>query len=341
MLGFKIFPRFVCLVITALLFISGCETLKGSKPILPIRDYEKMIVGRFDADYVGTSNCLAACHEHDGLKYNFDMSTMGAQLKKESGLPLVDCESCHGPGSLAIEGLSRKLVEENAAQGKKTECNYKTLIDLKELAPPAQSLICLKCHTANATFNLHNWDASRHALSDVSCFDCHDVHHSPDLKVSPIDTGEMCFVCHQAVRVEFSLPSHHPLQEGRIFCSDCHNSHGSFSAMLLKKDSVKETCTQCHPDKSGPFVFEHAEITEDCMNCHSPHGSVSNNLLTTQEPFLCLQCHVGHTINTNAGGNPASTAEARRQVYSRCTDCHSRIHGTDLPSSSGGGGLIQ
>ncbi len=51
-----------------LAFISGCADLKGSKPILPIREYEKMIVGNLYADYVGTENCLAACHEHDRLQ---------------------------------------------------------------------------------------------------------------------------------------------------------------------------------------------------------------------------------------------------------------------------------
>ena len=68
-----------------------------------------MIVGSLYADYVGTQNCLAACHEHDQLRLYFDTSTMGAQLKKESGMPLVDCESCHGPGSLAIKDLTPEL----------------------------------------------------------------------------------------------------------------------------------------------------------------------------------------------------------------------------------------
>ena len=65
-----------------------------------------MIVGRLDADYIGTDNCLSACHEHDQRRRDFDLSTMGAQLSRESGLPLVNCESCHGPGSLAVEQLT-------------------------------------------------------------------------------------------------------------------------------------------------------------------------------------------------------------------------------------------
>ena len=327
------------LVLAAVVVIGGCTALKESRPILPIREYEKMIVGNLEADYVGTQNCLAACHEHDKLKLFFDASTMGVQLKRESGMPLVDCETCHGPGSLAIKGLTKELVEKNNSLGIKTACDHKTLIDLKNLPAPAQSLICIKCHTANATFNLHNWNAGVHALNEVSCFPCHDVHASPDLKVTPRASSQLCFSCHQAIQAQFALPNHHPLQEGRVVCVDCHNPHGGFAGQNLLHDSVKETCVRCHPDKRGPFLYEHADVGENCQNCHSPHGSVNNSLLNAREPFLCLQCHVGHRLNLNAGG--IITEERARALYTRCTNCHSQIHGSDLPSTSGEGRFTQ
>lgn len=329
----------IMLMLAGLLFTGGCNNLQGSRPIQPIREYEKMIVGNLYADYVGTQNCLATCHEHDRQKLYFDASTMGAQLKKGSGMPLVDCESCHGPGSMAIKDLTPELVRENAARGIKTACDYKTLIDLKNLPAPAQSLICLKCHTANATFNLHNWNAGAHSVNEVSCFDCHDVHAGPDLKVTPLVSGKLCFSCHQAARIEFSLSSHHPLKEGRVFCVDCHDPHGGFTGRNLQKDSIKETCVQCHPEKRGPYLYQHADVAENCMNCHTPHGSVNQNLLSVREPFLCLQCHEGHYIGTVGGENNA--AGRARAYYTRCTDCHSRIHGSDVPSSSGKGRFTQ
>ncbi|MGD1076582.1 MAG: cytochrome C, partial [Thermodesulfovibrionales bacterium] len=156
-------------IFIAVTIISGCETLRTSKPIIPVKEYEAMIVGRLDANYVGTHNCLSACHFHDKIRQDFDASTMGVQLSRTSGMPIVDCESCHGPGSLAIEGITPEKVEMDAKAGKQTACDYKTLINLKDLPAPAQSLICLKCHTANATFNLHNWNGSVHAFNDVSC----------------------------------------------------------------------------------------------------------------------------------------------------------------------------
>lgn len=326
--------RYILILLVFLTITSySCESLKSSKPIMPIREYERMIAGRLDADYVGTENCLSACHFHDDKKQNLDASTMGIQLYEKTGMPLVDCETCHGPGSLAIEGITREKVEKDAQEGKQTACNYETLISIKNLPAQAKSLICLKCHTATADFNLHNWNAGAHNISDVACSDCHDIHAGPDLRVEPNETTELCQKCHPETRVEFSLPSRHPVPEKRVFCTNCHESHGTINDNLLRRSTIKDTCSYCHSEKAGPFLFEHAENTEDCTSCHSPHGSVNNNLLTISEPFLCMQCHAGHRTST--------TSTTKQEFYTRCTDCHSQIHGTDIPGATGTGRFTQ
>jgi DmsE family decaheme c-type cytochrome len=326
--------KFLFIFVFSSLLLVGCESLKSSKPIGALKDYEKMLVGRLDADYIGTDNCLSACHFHDQKKNDLRASTMGFQLSSKSGMPLVDCESCHGPGSLAVAGITPEKVEMDEKAGKQTACNNETLIKLKDLPAQAKSLMCLKCHTANAEFKLHNWNAGIHNISDVSCSDCHNIHAGPDLTVRQRDMENMCEKCHQEVKAEFSLPSHHPIHEKKIFCTGCHEPHGSTNDYLLKGLTAKETCTQCHAEKEGPFIYEHAENMEDCGTCHSPHGSVNNYLLNVRVPFLCLQCHAGHRTSG------ASTAEnSKGAYYTRCTDCHSPIHGTDLPSASGKGML--
>jgi DmsE family decaheme c-type cytochrome len=327
MRAMKMTVIFFGLLIVAL---SGCETLKATKPIVQIDEYEKMIMGRVDANYIGNENCLYACHYHDKIERDFLASTMGTQVSK-AGLPIVNCESCHGPGSLAVEGITPEKVEQDAKEGKQTSCNYETFINIKKLPPDAQSLICLKCHSGFSSFNLHNWSAGARSENGVACLSCHDIHSGADLITSPKEINNMCEKCHEEVRAEFSLPSRHPVPENKIFCTDCHDPHGSVDANLLKEDTLKETCTACHGEKEGPYTFEHADIAEDCMSCHGPHGTVNDNLLTVREPFLCLQCHGGHS--------PA-TSESKGTFYTRCTDCHSQIHGTDTPSATGNGYFI-
>jgi len=312
-------------------FLWGCTALRKAPPIMPIEEYQKLLVGRIDANYVGTTNCLAACHVHDKKRDDFNASTMGAQLSAASGLPLVDCESCHGPGSLAIEGITPERVAEDAAAGIVTACNYETLLDLKKMPAAAKTMICNNCHTANATFNLHNWNAGTHAMNDVTCSNCHNIHAGPDLKVRPQDTAEMCLKCHQAQRAQFMMPNRHPVAEHKIFCTDCHDPHGTLADKQLRGDSVKDVCVRCHAEKEGPFSFEHAENMDECTRCHSPHGTVNENMLVVGLPFLCMQCHEGHRLSST------SDDEAFRQSYVRCTNCHSQLHGTDIPGAGGSG----
>ncbi|HYS44749.1 MAG TPA: DmsE family decaheme c-type cytochrome [Geobacteraceae bacterium] len=327
----RVFPL-VLIVSIAPLLIIACAEMKQSRAILPVREYERMIVGRLDAEYVGTDNCVAKCHKHEKITDDFKHSIHGEQIKPEDGLPLVNCESCHGPGSLALEKIGDD-VEGNDANNVK--CDTSTFLDIMKLPPQAQSLICLKCHSAVSTPNLTHWNASPHALNDVSCFDCHKLHQGPQQKVSRDQMSELCFGCHPEVKAENNLFSHHPLREKKMACVDCHNPHGSTQDKLLVGSTPKETCTRCHMEKQGPFAFEHGDVTENCMNCHTPHGSVNNNLLTAAMPFLCLQCHGGHTLNNTAGG--------KGLFLNRCTDCHSQVHGTDMPApaSTGNGTLRQ
>ncbi len=131
----------------------------------------------------------------------------------------------------------------------------------------------------------------------------------------------VCYNCHKAQEVQSHLPSHHPLEEGKMKCSDCHNPHGGTNGML-KEETVTETCRTCHAEKAGPFVFEHVPVTEDCTNCHKPHGSVQDNLLTQPQAFLCQKCHA----NTHA---PRGSATRFAERYTTCTKCHTMIHGSD------------
>jgi len=324
--------RWSILLLTGVVVLVACSpSLRKDKPIQPIREYEKMIVGRLDADYIGNDQCLAKCHIHEKTKFDFDNSVHGEQIDADSGLPLVNCESCHGPGSLAVAAFRIR------ADGQPM-CQNDTLIQLTELPAMAQSLTCLKCHSANSSPNLALWSGSTHEANEVSCFNCHKLHTGAKQKLDRHDMAETCFACHTDIRNAFSQSSHHPVNEHKMDCADCHDPHGTMNEHLLREPTVKATCTRCHMEKQGPFVYEHADVTEDCTNCHNPHGSPNRPMLAAGQPFLCLQCHAGHQGDHAVDSLNAS--EKKQVFYNRCTDCHSMIHGTDVPSRFGRGDFL-
>ena len=137
--------------------------------------------------------------------------------------------------------------------------------------------------------------------------------------------------------------SHHPIQEGKVVCSDCHNPHGSVGPKLLKEVTVNQTCYNCHAEKRGPMLYEHQPVREDCMTCHTPHGSNNQRLLRERPPYLCLDCHggtdtsTGHNSNlfgTNfqpGGSNFAAGSGVMQMLNRGCVNCHSQIHGSNSP----------
>jgi DmsE family decaheme c-type cytochrome len=206
--------------------------------------------------------------------------------------------------------------------------------------------LCLKCHKGHPVMA---WTSSIHAHSGVACVDCHNPHPDTDVpdfvdiqhthirrpKRMPMSVEEpfACYQCHPRIAAQFELPSHHPVREGKMVCSACHDSHGS-NEKNLKEPTVNLTCYRCHGDKTGPFVWEHPPVSENCDICHNPHGTVANNLLKQQPAFLCLRCHAGH----RGHHAPIDTNTAfRAPFYTDCSQCHSQIHGTNFPAQSRNG----
>lgn len=151
--------------------------------------------------------------------------------------------------------------------------------------------------------------------------------------INPKKDPSTCFSCHTDKKLEFRLPYHHPVTEGKMGCVDCHNPHGEevrpWSATSM--NDVNQACTRCHKDQGGPFVWEHEALREGCTTCHKVHGSIHEKMLVARDHNLCLRCHT--QANTPIVGKSSSHSGATG-FWSRGTcftaGCHTAVHGSNF-----------
>jgi DmsE family decaheme c-type cytochrome len=277
------------------------------------------------ATYVGEAVC-SGCHAKETEHWNGTVhaDVFHRALAGEPGARV--CEECHGPGSehVASGGDRAKIVAFTHDSRAPVE---------------QQNGMCLACHTTGGRIH---WRGSMHETQELSCSDCHNPMSRTSatglLRKSTVN--ETCFTCHAEQRLEFRKHSHMPLLEGKLSCVDCHQPHGSITRPLLKADTVNLLCTSCHAEKRGPFLWEHAPVTESCLNCHLPHGSNRDSLLNASIPFLCQQCHaqiglVNHPTALQTRANLAAGPRPDERIVNRgCVNCHAQIHGSNHPSGA-------
>jgi DmsE family decaheme c-type cytochrome len=269
---------------------------------------------------IGDQTCLD-CHEDHALP---ETNVHQRLISQELGGIERGCESCHGSGEVHVNEGDPDMIR-----------------SFSKLSANESSQACLTCHRS---LQAMDWNLGDHAVSEIACADCHSIHQEKDRARSD---PQLCLDCHKEILVKANFPSHHPVREGKMTCSSCHQHHGSVMNNLKTHERLNDMCLTCHADKQGPFIFEHAPVQEDCTICHNAHGTVANNLLKQNEPFLCLQCHeshfhagrlgLTHPKTLPAGGfseNPFGEAGWRRAFLTKCSQCHFRIHGSDNPSQT-------
>src|SRR5579864_5519496 len=292
----------LALILVLLLAPGGFAASKSKSADKKHKDFNKYVEIP-GATLIGNDQC-AQCHAD--LSKGFRQSA--------HSLRDVDCEQCHGAGSLHLE-----------AGGYSKESKDK-IVSFKDRTPEEANGACLSCHAKSD--HVRNWFSSAHEAQGLKCADCHSMHGEKTPLESRAQQNERCLRCHRKQEAESNLPYHHPLREARMSCVDCHDPHGGSGGNNLVSANTNQLCLRCHAEFEGPFSYQHAPVTEDCLKCHSPHGSPNQNMLSVSQPALCLQCHSAHH-------NGASLP-----LVDRCTNCHNAIHGSDIPSATGGSKFI-
>lgn len=278
---------------------------------------------------------------HESQQRTIEWTAHGARNDAQGSM----CQACHGDASAHLQDPARNRPPSPFVKG---------------MPADMQIAVCMTCHAGNR--NLAFWTSSKHALNDVACTNCHSIHGrnlAPTINkfVTTFlpNQADQCATCHQQVRTATLKPSHHPITEGKMKCSDCHNPHGALSPAMVKQPTINDQCYSCHAEKRGPFVFNHPPVEDNCLTCHNPHGSSHYKLLNEHAPNLCQDCHdwsrhPGTVYGASGGwvcppGDPSpgckdrpgqyNPAVSTRLIARACLNCHNAIHGSNAPGNRG------
>jgi len=305
--------------------------LKSVIVFLALTGYFSLAIGDEENDATaeysdGAKQCMT-CHSEgkEPAAHEVFLTPMGISGAENS--PFAegshDCETCHGPSA------SHRKKQKDGTR-------LSPAISFAKGTPvPPQNEVCMGCHNDG---NRIHWVGSMHDEEEVACVSCHQVHAPQDPVLNKLAQQERCFSCHPRTRAETFRASSHPLRFGEMACSDCHNPHDGGNDFLLVRSTVNDTCYTCHAEKRGPFLWEHAPVSEDCTLCHNPHGSNLEALLKQRPPLLCQQCHSpgGHPATAYTSESEDNSFQNRFLLAQSCTNCHSQVHGSNHPSGVSG-----
>ncbi|MEI6561345.1 MAG: cytochrome c3 family protein [Verrucomicrobiota bacterium] len=222
------------------------------------------------------------------------------------------------------------------------------------MAPPsipgssyAGSKACSDCHEKITRY----FPTATHArlkaqgknADNIGCESCHgpgskhiESGGAANTILNPKKSPETCFQCHLDVRAKFNLPHTHPVLQGKVSCTDCHDPHkgdakkGGGTSLM----SANDTCAQCHTEQKGPFVFRHEAVRDGCTSCHDPHGTINPRMLLQRNASLCLKCHFQQQLPNTSPMPPGQLTIGSGNHTTRLTGacwsagCHEAVHGS-------------
>ena len=214
------------------------------------------MAGGFNARFsrVIEAECLTC---HNGLP-----ELVAGSVNKYAKLPTgIDCERCHGPGSLHVARVSQGIVVDTA-----TGIDY-SIVNPRHLSVELQNQLCMRCHLQGV--NVLNTGAS---FFDFKPGDHIRDHWNVFLPVYD-GANDKFLMASQADRM---LQSQCYLQSKQLSCISCHNPH--ITVKETPRDVFNASCRSCHtPDKtscSAPMAQRNEKL-DDCSGCHIPKsGSV-------------------------------------------------------------------
>ncbi|MBL7765645.1 MAG: tetratricopeptide repeat protein [Chitinophagaceae bacterium] len=277
-------------------------TQKGRWDLAP--GFEKGMNSRFDRKI--ELECIS-CH-------NGYPEMVEGSMNKYNNVKLgIDCERCHGPGSIHVaEKKSGKIID--TSQGP----DY-SIVNPRRLSTEQQNNLCQRCHLQGIA-----------VLNNGAGF--FDFKPSQDLKKTmnifmPSYSGSDQHMI-MASHVERMKMSACYIKSEKMSCITCHNPH--VSVKVTPKEVFINACNQCH-SKENPCTenqMQRAAKDDNCLTCHMPkNGSIDIPHVAVTDHFIRKRIQVenkneivnflGMVCYNNATPDARTRARAFLEFYER------------------------
>ncbi len=195
---------------------------------------------------------------HNGYP-QFEPQSQNKFLNVKSG---IDCERCHGPGSLHIEAKQAGVIVDTSKGP-----DY-TIVNPRRLSVELQNNVCQRCHLQGIA-----------VLNDGKSF----FDFRPGMKLSEVMNvfmpqyegaqDKMIMASH----VERMKKSECYVSSGKMSCINCHKPH--VSVKFTPRTQYTDACKSCHGGQKQTACTEQLSVrmkqNDDCVTCHMPrNGSI-------------------------------------------------------------------
>jgi hypothetical protein len=212
---------------------------------------------------------------------------MGSENKFKRVANGIDCERCHGPGSIHVEQRSTGTKIDTSKY-----IDY-SIVNPAKLSIDAQFDICQRCHLqGNAVLkdnkSFYDFKPGQKLSDFISVFlpryeNADDefimASHADRLKQSA------CFIkSYEKVKDNHSLKPY----KDALTCITCHNPH--VSVKQTNKNVFNDACTNCH-NQAEKLKSSHVQLQKgnwsNCVSCHMPaSGSTDIPHVSVHDHFI-------------------------------------------------------
>ncbi|MBK9481702.1 MAG: pilus assembly protein TadD [Bacteroidetes bacterium] len=233
-------------------------TQKGKWDLAP--GFEKGLSSRFDRKI--EMECIS-CH-------NGYPELVAGSLNKYAQVQVgIDCERCHGPGSLHVSQKQQGIIVDTSQTA-----DY-TIVNPRRLNIEEQNNLCQRCHLQGITVlndgkSFFDFKPSEKLSKTMNTFmpnysssENHMImaSHVERMKMSTcyVNSGKMsCITCHNPhVSVKYT-----PETQYINACNSCHTSKDACTETLEKRNAKQNNCLSCHMPKNGSIDIPHVAVTD-------------------------------------------------------------------------------